>query len=92
MREGLIILPYSGYKNLIIYKKSVVICQGTVVFRHSFLPAHTVRTEARGEAWDKAVYSMLDLAANPADLEARLAKVVDSARRAARSIKRRKGW
>ena len=50
VREGLIILPYSGYKNLIIYKKSVVICQGTVVFRHSFLPAHTVRTEARGEA------------------------------------------
>ena len=53
---------------------------------------HAARTEARGESWDKAVYSMLDLAASPADLESRLAGVVDSARRAARSIAARKGW
>ena len=33
---------------------------------------HAARTEARGESWDKAVYSMLDLSASPADLEARL--------------------
>ncbi|MBQ3749323.1 MAG: four helix bundle suffix domain-containing protein, partial [Kiritimatiellae bacterium] len=53
---------------------------------------HAARTEARGEAWDKAVYSMLDLASDSADLESRLVKVIDSARRAAFSIKRRKGW
>ena len=96
-----IILPHSGYKNLIVYKKSDVIYQGTVVFCRRFLPAHgdrtvdqmhAARTEARGEAWDKAVYSMLDLASDSADIEARLAKVIDSARRAAQSIKRRKGW
>ncbi len=53
---------------------------------------YAARTEVRGDAWDKAVYSMLDLAADPADLEARLAKVIDSARRAAGGIRRRKGW
>lgn len=53
---------------------------------------HAARTEARGEAWDKSVYSMLKLASDSADLEARLAKVIDSARCAAQSIKRSKGW
>ena len=53
---------------------------------------HAARTEARGESWDNAVYSMLDLSTTPADLEARLAQIIDSARRSAQSIKRRKGW
>ena len=53
---------------------------------------HAARTEARGESWDKDIYSMLDLSATPADLEARLAKVIESARRSAQSIKRRRGW
>lgn len=53
---------------------------------------HAARTEARGESWDKAVYSMLDLSSSPADLEARLARIMESARRSAQSIKRRKGW
>ena len=53
---------------------------------------HAARTEARGEAWDKAVYSMLALAKTPEELETRLSSVVDSARRAAWSIKNRNGW
>lgn len=53
---------------------------------------HAARTEARGESWDNAAYSMLDLSTTPADLEARLAQIIDSARRSAQSIKRRKGW
>ena len=53
---------------------------------------HAARTEARGESWDNSVYSMLDLSTTPADLEARLAQIIDSARRSAQSIKRRKGW
>ena len=53
---------------------------------------HAARTEARGEAWDTSVQSMLELAENPADLETRLAKVIDMARRAAEGVKRRRGW
>lgn len=153
-----IVLPHSGYRKLIVYKKSDVIYQGTVVFCRRFLPQygdrtvdqmtqaarsckqniaegsaaagtsletqikltnvaratldelledyldylkahggvrermHAARTEARGESWDNSVYSMLDLSTTPADLEARLAQIIDSARRSAQSIKRRKGW
>lgn len=39
-----IVLPHSGYKKLIVYKKSDVIYQGTVVFCRRFLPAHGDRT------------------------------------------------
>ncbi len=39
-----IILPHSGYKSLIVYKKSDVIYQGTVLFCKRFLPAHGDRT------------------------------------------------
>lgn len=39
-----IILPHSGYKKLIVYRKSDVIYQGTVVFCRRFLPAHGDRT------------------------------------------------
>ena len=53
---------------------------------------HAARTEARGKAWDKAVYSMLALAKTPDDLEARLSSVIDSARRAAWSVGNRNGW
>lgn len=53
---------------------------------------HAARTEIRGEEWDKAVYSMLNLADNLADLEMRLTKIIDAAKQAAESIKRRKGF
>ena len=39
-----IILPHSGHKKLIVYKKSEAIYQGTVVFCRRFLPARGDRT------------------------------------------------
>lgn len=39
-----IILPHGGYRNLIVYKKSDVIYEGTVMFCRRFLPAHGNRT------------------------------------------------
>ncbi len=39
-----IVLPHSGYKKLIVYRKSDVIYQGTVVFCRRFLPARGDRT------------------------------------------------
>ena len=39
-----IVLPHSGYKKLIVYKKSDVIYQGTVVFCRRFLPQYGDRT------------------------------------------------
>ena len=38
------VLPHGGYKKLIVYRKSDVIYQGTVVFCRRFLPAHGDRT------------------------------------------------
>lgn len=39
-----IVLPHGGYKNLIVYRKSDVVYEGTVVFCRRFLPAHGDRT------------------------------------------------
>ena len=39
-----IVLPHGGYRNLIVYKKSDMIYQGTVAFCRRFLPAHGDRT------------------------------------------------
>ena len=39
-----IVLPHGGYRNLIVYKKSDVIYQGTVAFSRRFLPAQGDRT------------------------------------------------
>jgi four helix bundle suffix protein len=39
-----IVLPHGGYRNLIVYKKSDVIYQGTVMFCRRFLPARGDRT------------------------------------------------
>ena len=39
-----IVLPHGGYRNLIVYRKSDVIYQGTVAFCRRFLPAHGDRT------------------------------------------------
>ena len=39
-----IVLPHGGYKKLIVYRKSEVIYQGTVVFCRRFLSAHGDRT------------------------------------------------
>lgn len=40
----MIVLPHGGYKKLIVYRKSDVIYQGTVLFCRRFLPAHGDRT------------------------------------------------
>ena len=39
-----IVLPHGGYKSLIVYKKSDVIYEGTVMFCRRFLPAYGDRT------------------------------------------------
>ena len=39
-----IVLPHGGYRNLIVYKKSDIIYQGTVVFCRRFLPPYGDRT------------------------------------------------
>ena len=39
-----IVLPHGGYKKLIVYRKSDIIYEGTVVFCRRFLPAHGDRT------------------------------------------------
>ena len=39
-----VVLPHGGYKKLIVYRKSDVIYEGTVVFCRRFLPAHGDRT------------------------------------------------
>jgi len=53
---------------------------------------HAARTAARGEEWDKSVYSRLDGAASVAELEARAAEIQRKVSSAVWSIKRRKGW
>lgn len=53
---------------------------------------HAARTAARGEDWDKSVYSRLDGAASVAELEARAAEIQRKVSSAVWSIKRRKGW
>ena len=39
-----IVLPHGGYKNLIVYRKSDVVYEGTAAFCRRFLPAHGDRT------------------------------------------------
>ena len=106
-----IVLPHGGYKSLIVYKKSDLVYEGTVLFCRRFLPARdwlksheaevwpsrdkrqvAARTAARGESWDKAVYSRLDAAASAAELAARAAEIKQSVDQAVWSLKKRKGW
>ena len=53
---------------------------------------HAARTAARGQDWDKAIYSRLDGAGTVEELEARAAEVRRRLASAVASIKRRKGW
>ena len=39
-----IVLPHGGYKKLIVYRKSDIIYEGTVVYCRRFLPPHGDRT------------------------------------------------
>ena len=53
---------------------------------------HAARTAARGEEWDKAIYSRLDGAATAAELAARAEEMRERISKAVWSIKRRKNW
>ena len=53
---------------------------------------HAARTAARGEDWDKAIYSRLDGAATPSELSTRAEEMRKRISSAAQSIMRRKGW
>ena len=53
---------------------------------------HAARTAARGEDWDKSVYSRLDAAATPEELAARTADIKRKVDQAAWGIKKRKAW
>lgn len=53
---------------------------------------HAARTAARGEDWDKGVYSRLDAAADAAELVARAAEIKRRVDQAVAALKRRKGW
>ena len=43
-QEHSVVLPHGGFKKLLVYRKSRIIYQGTVLFCQRFLPAHGVRT------------------------------------------------
>ncbi len=53
---------------------------------------HAARTAARGEDWDKSVYSRLDGAANAAELDARAEEIRRKVAQAVWGIKKRKDW
>ena len=53
---------------------------------------HAARTAARGESWDKGIYSRLDGATTLADLDFRADEIRRKVSSAVYSIKRRKGW
>lgn len=53
---------------------------------------HAARTAARGEDWDKSVYSRLDGAATAAELESRAEEIRRKVSQAVWGIKKRKGW
>ena len=53
---------------------------------------HAARTAARGEDWDKSVYSRLDAATSAAELAARVVEIKRKVDQAAWSIRKRKGW
>ena len=53
---------------------------------------HAARTEARGEAWEKTIYSLLNQAKDVKEFNTRLETVINSVRRTAQNIKRRNGW
>ena len=53
---------------------------------------HAVRTAARGEDWDKSVYSRLDAAASGRELAERAEEIKRKVDQTVWSLRRRKGW
>ena len=53
---------------------------------------HAARTAARGEEWDRSVFSRLDAASTHSELMARVVEIKAAVDRASWAIRRRKGW
>ena len=53
---------------------------------------HAARTAARGEDWDKSLYSRLNGASTVAELEARAEEIRRKVSQSVWGIKNRKGW
>lgn len=53
---------------------------------------HAARTAARGEDWDKSLYSRLNTASTPEELAERVAEIKNRADQISWRIARRKGW
>jgi len=53
---------------------------------------HAARTAARGEAWDKTIYSRLDAATTDRELADRAAEIKRTVDQAVWSLRKRKGW
>jgi four helix bundle suffix protein len=53
---------------------------------------HAARTAARGEDWDKSLYSRLNTASTPEELAERVAEIKNRADQISWRIVRRKGW
>ena len=145
-----IVLPHGGYKKLIVYRKSDVIYEGTVVFCRRFLPPrgdrtvdqmiqaarsckqniaegssasgtsketelklakmierqkadfkrlggvrermHAARTAARGEEFEKGLYSHLAAAKSAEDLAAKAAALRRKIDQTVWSLRRKNGW
>jgi len=88
-----IVLPHSGYKKLIVYKKSDVIYQGTVVFCRRFLPLYGDRTvDQMTQAARSCKQNIAEGSATADELAARADEMRQAISRAVWSIKRRKNW
>ena len=78
-----IVLPHGGYKSLIVYKKSDLVYEGTVLFCRRFLPARDWLKSHEAEVWP---------ARDKRQVAARAAEIKQSVDQAVWSLKRRKGW
>ena len=89
-----IVLPHGGYRNLIVYRKSDVIYQGTVAFCRRFLPAHGDRTvDQMTQAARSCKQNIAEgSAATAEELAARADEMRNRISKAVWSIKRRKNW
>ncbi|MBP1589551.1 MAG: hypothetical protein ILO10_05085, partial [Kiritimatiellae bacterium] len=53
---------------------------------------HAARIEARGEEWDKAIFSRLEGAGSAEELERRAGELGEEIARAGRGVRKRRGW
>ena len=89
-----IILPHGGYRNLIVYKKSEAIYQGTVLFCRRFLPAHGDRTvDQMTQAARSCKQNIAEgSAASAQELAARAEEIKKKIDQTVWGIKKKRGW